>query len=225
MPTTAPATHQSGRCCIGDECIEPGSRIVYMGDSLMRYMYLDLVFGLSLKDHELQREDRNPLQENSWPDWQSFLDGTTAGLSPNEVCDCHRDPAMNYSTVAENRIFHQPDCNVTVAFVLVFGSKPVNGRWMRNGFVAHRFHQNPNAPARTQRSWNAVLRQHIAPLRPTALVLSASLWPMDGLSFESLQHDAAHTSPCVAWKTASQYAQWISGRGGPTLAKRCACQP
>jgi hypothetical protein len=201
---------------------------VFMGDSLMRYQYLDLAYGIAGKDGELRRASMNPLQENTWRSWQRFLDGTTESLSPHETCDCHRDDPTNYSTVAENRVFHLSACDVTVAFVLVFGSKLVNGHWGEPHQLAR---SSPKASASKhtwysseshleRSSWTDVVSQHIAALRPTALVLSASLWPMEGLNLSALRAVAARTAPCVVWKTASQHALWIDNWDGPKQARK-----
>ena len=78
-------------CCIGSTCIPSGARLVFIGDSLTRYQYLDLVYALEGREAELRRPVRNPLQETSWSSWQDFYHGTHLDLQPNELwCDCYR---------------------------------------------------------------------------------------------------------------------------------------
>jgi len=137
-------------CCLdGAErgtCIPAHKTVVLVGDSLIRYQYLDLAY--SLKYHGTQhilRNRSNPLQEDTWiGGWPAFYNGTTSELQPEEIaCDCHRRNSVSlargrrpghaskrptYSqraaleSVCEFRMFHSDDCSVRLAYVQAFGS-------------------------------------------------------------------------------------------------------
>ena len=51
------------------------------------------------------------------------------------------------------------------------------------------------------------IAKHVAPMRPTALVLTASLWPSAGLDWAALRETAQAAAPCVIWKTATEFGE------------------
>ena len=103
-----------------------------MGDSISRFQYLDLIYGLSGNEEALQRRSRNPLSFHSgWPDWLSFFSETNVELSASGQarCDCHRTMAGSTTsylqTACEVRRVDLVACNVSLSFIQVFGNWPV----------------------------------------------------------------------------------------------------
>ena len=108
---------EPAHCCVGPRCLKRGDVLVFTGESVARYQYLDLVYGLHGKDAAMERRDRNPLEEGTWTGgWADFFANTSAELAPHERCDCHRG---SYETMLENRVYTDRRCNVSVVYIQV----------------------------------------------------------------------------------------------------------
>ena len=84
-----------------------GKSIVFIGDSLTRYQYLNLVYFLATGKWS-SPHPRNELDKEH-ASWQSFY-RTTTQRNQNEICDCyrlqlfpHREAGL--SSLVENRSF------------------------------------------------------------------------------------------------------------------------
>lgn len=58
------------------KCLQ-GRRLAFIGDSVMRYQYLNLVHFIA---HGVWQSSPSFENANEWPSWTSFFNGTTAGL-------------------------------------------------------------------------------------------------------------------------------------------------
>jgi hypothetical protein len=96
-------------------------RILFIGDSLVRFQYLDLVYFLKYK--RWNGHDNNEGLVSiyySHYDWTSFYQLTNQFfLHDDELCECYRS---KQDGVTENRKFYLPELNVTVWFIVWFGS-------------------------------------------------------------------------------------------------------
>ena len=59
--------------------------------------------------------------------WVQFYNFTNSALRPYEQCDCYR--AEDYSTLIENRYYHDPERNNTVTYLQKNGQHPVTTSW------------------------------------------------------------------------------------------------
>lgn len=203
-------------CITPNHCLPANATLVFMGDSITRYQYLDLVYTLHFGNRKHERRDmkNNPLNEYMWDSWQEFYNDTTTELQPNEGCDCYRKegPWNPSSTrVCENRIFQLP-CGVRVAYVQEFGDMPVVGHWppSMSGSMWD-WHPLPFGPdswdlgmgTMWRLAWPAALRKIVGPLlTPSVLVLNAGFHTTAKVDFRAVR-EAAHAaaSKCVVWKT------------------------
>jgi hypothetical protein len=120
--------------------------IVMMGDSLMRYQYLSLVYFLRWGqwfDPNITHVD-NLMVESTWAghtisapfndkhnnntnnitgSWNTFLYHSNRLLLPYEICDCYRErKAINVdANILENRYYYDPIYNNTVIYIQAFG--------------------------------------------------------------------------------------------------------
>ena len=62
-------------------------------------------------------------------------------------------------------------------------------------------------PHLDQTSLVETISKYVAPMWPTALVLTASLWPSTGLDLAALRNAAQAAAPCVVWKTATEFGE------------------
>jgi hypothetical protein len=113
--------------------------IVFIGDSVTRYQYLNLAFFLErgkwpgplLTDEEM---DGNPCCEKSFKDliWERFYFQTNSALHGNELCDCWRVDGPN---MIENRRYYHPKLKTHLIFIW-FGTAPIH---MRQDFASFPF--------------------------------------------------------------------------------------
>jgi len=95
-----------------------GRSITFVGDSLARYQYLNLVHFITLgKWYSLSP----PFEyEPSWSSWQDFYQGTTARLTAKngqtrEKCDCYRNHEDTLSR--ENRYYENLELNLSISYI------------------------------------------------------------------------------------------------------------
>ena len=97
-------------------CVPSGARLVFVGDSTVRYLWLSLAYAL-LYGTENQADGingtRSIVSERSWwtptSAWEAFFRGTTHILAPHVLCDCTREinnPARAMREAVEHRYFH-----------------------------------------------------------------------------------------------------------------------
>ncbi len=95
-------------------------RLMIVGDSILRYQYLDLIYFLTHQtwnhDEQLANERLVP---NGWPGFYSLTNNMSSqGM---ELCECYRLDCCNDWTVNENRKYHNPIMNTTVWYFQWFG--------------------------------------------------------------------------------------------------------
>lgn len=214
------------RCClpsssVGAEsaCVPPGSRWTFMGDSLMRYQYLDLVFALHFGNNSFaERTRRNPLQETTFSSWSDFYMSTHADLQPSEVlCDCYRSELGHYhfqaNATVEVRVYHDWECNITLSYFQVFGAASL--RLDMDAIAAlpelirtRRKGRGPLEAAsfagtrRIEMTWPTAIARAVAPMKPTVVILNTGLHASSAsVDMVRLRSAAAAASPHVVWKT------------------------
>lgn len=130
-----------------------------------------------------------------------------------------------------------------MAYVQVFGDKPVGGHWhmprqhlerlasMKNHSSAFSDETFESAlPLFKSDSWAETIANHIAPLRPTALMLACAWWDTPGARFfDHLRAAAANASTCVVFRASTQVGAWnrkdtAKGEAADRLARRAFSQ-
>jgi hypothetical protein len=91
--------------------------ITFMGDSVTRYQYLNLVHFL---EHGIWNSDSSKPNENGhkFGSWNEFLRTTNQRLGGHEICDCHRLDSRDTNAI-ENRYY--ADGDVKIAHLQLFG--------------------------------------------------------------------------------------------------------
>jgi hypothetical protein len=112
-----------------DEALEilKGKHILFLGDSLSRYQYINLAIFLTTGHPTWHAYPASEISRE-WKNWNDYYAGTNRRMGGHEVCDCFRDTAdpnwieKNY----ENRFWFGPS-GVRVSFLEMFGDKPLYG--------------------------------------------------------------------------------------------------
>ncbi len=100
-------------------------RIMFLGDSVTRYQYLDLVCMIT---HETWCDDLLLVDEHLHANWEAFYDYADKKFKHQELCDCYHRPPTTKGVFdtwlqCENRRFHSEKWNTTVWFFLWYGAK------------------------------------------------------------------------------------------------------
>jgi len=111
-------------------CIPRGARIVFLGDSTMRYQYLHLVHALRHGTENTYAGKRSIVSEKTWRtmrqrNWFAFFNGTTSPLAPHEWCSCYRGRSDKQGY--QQRYFHAN--NVSIIYVELMGKHEMHGIW------------------------------------------------------------------------------------------------
>ena len=218
-------------CIAADACLRHNSTVIFMGDSITRYQYLDLVntlhSGGSLRHSAVS--SRSPLYSRGFGSWSDFLSATTNALAPREICDCHRlgkPVSPSHGEKWENRLYKLPSCNGNgtngvcahrhqsfaprVAYIGVDGAGPVLGNLPLKGqpwadmWNHTGIYRGPATNGKTAWAleWSEVISRLVSLLRPTVLVLNAGHHTSAAsLDFAQIRSAAAAVTPCVVWKT------------------------
>lgn len=174
-----------------------GLRLALLGDSITRYQYLSLAYFLrhgyffnpnQSKPH-LVNQHTFMRHAPEGQGWKQFLNQTNQLLSPMEYCDCFRAPWPRMSAVdgnvMENRYFHDPFLNNSVAYIQAFGNSvsSMHGRVLpqdafRN-ISSKKFTHENSTWKWSHKDWGEALEKYVAPMNVTHVLMNAGLWPND----------------------------------------------
>ena len=99
--------------------------IVFIGDSVTRYQYLNLAVAIERKRWPNAYDDDEELPgsvcvQPKYKDFNEFFLYTSNALNGNEMCDCWRTKNYNY----ENRRYFNPGLNVSLVFIFLGRTMP-----------------------------------------------------------------------------------------------------
>jgi hypothetical protein len=167
--------------------------IVFMGDSLTRYQYLDMAYFLSHNGTWIRPEDRPSMvmEKTHYLGWNSFYNFTNANLSPYESCDCFRNAGMNgvrmnHKVTVENRYFIDTKRNNRVTFLQKFGDKPFKTSWAVSEI--HQTHElvtsEKDVVIINKWNWVDTVKNFVCAMEPTpsAFIFNSGLWVDNELS-------------------------------------------
>jgi hypothetical protein len=187
----SPAQIADPKIVVDGNQVPKNLRLVFIGDSLSRYMYLSLVYFLkhgtwAPRGHELLEKvkDSSP---DAWNEWLAF---TNQQLELEE-CDCYRHwthPFQWYKH-CENRYYHSN--NHYVSFITKFGGNPFHGHVLADQ-VFQRTRQGTNQTVRhydwVYPTWDGLVDKYIAHWnpKPDILVFNQGHWKAHDLRDEKV---------------------------------------
>ncbi|KAG7346460.1 hypothetical protein IV203_005528 [Nitzschia inconspicua] len=200
--------------------------IVFIGDSLSRFMYVSLVHFLRHNKWIEPTDNPNLVKprdyiggtEESTFNWKPYFIASTKALAPYEACDCWREPSdpnnnRKYETIVENRYFHDPIRNNTIVYLFAYGNKvPMRGHWndsfqlLQNTSLHGPWTNETTIPpfVWTYDHWADAVLNQVVPIRPHTLVMNAGHWK-HAIGRDSYRERVAEVSkqsvPQVIWRT------------------------
>ena len=102
--------------------------IIMVGDSLMRYQYLSLVYAIKFGVRLVDSYSQNFVREKTWSNWPEFYAMTNKMLRPEEFCDCWKSEHFDYSQLIENRFFEDKEKGIKIDFMF-FNGAFLQGHW------------------------------------------------------------------------------------------------
>jgi hypothetical protein len=188
-----------------------GKKVVFVGDSLTRYQYLNLVNALYTGSWQTIRP--SIVAEKEWADWKSFHLGTNLRFGCNEVCDCYRDIKNVFK---ENRHYFDSLRNISISMYLWLPMRPIHtlpaptvANFSLRCSSADEF-QRPfreYAPTATSSEANITrfINEIVRPLKPDIFVINQGFWSFDALRTPSAMADLYAASRSASrrpiWKT------------------------
>ncbi len=188
--------------------------IVFMGDSLTRFMYYSLAYYLRHNKWIDPTSYPNLVKPRDFLNgeemkfhWAPWYKNSTLQLHPYETCDCHREPGnvnrgVGKETVCENRYYHDPHRNNTVVYLQAFDpSMGIRGHFENpnEALMAYRNVDDQNqdntlkvneiidtiVPYSWSYDWPDAITNMIAmKLKPNIFVMNAGLWHKNGWELE-----------------------------------------
>ena len=133
------------------------THVVYVGDSLARYSYLERVYR-----HVYNAQAPTwVINEKMHKSWSQFFRNTTF---PGMQCDCHRSQEWNLGTEYENRYYTSKHKGLRLTYIQAYGDNMAHGR-------------TPNEWGYMGAQWPEMLRELVLPMQPTCIVVNAGVWP------------------------------------------------
>ena len=191
-------------------------RIVFVGDSLTRYQYLNLVN--FFHTNSWHKNVHPSLEvEGEWRSWKSFHLGGFLRFGCEEICDCYRDNAEN-GPWKENRHYYNVWLNLSIDVYLWLPEKNIRGNSAPNASEYHKLcsdwrsylnYLSEYSPE-SEYTYNILdfFDKELKKLKPDVLVVNQGFWSLPSLrdtadttymkKFVSL---AKGVSSRVVWKT------------------------
>ena len=193
--------------------------VLMVGDSLMRYHYMSLVY--NLRHRSLIHPDMTPnsVAELSWGgSYNTFFKGSTSLFAPYEFCDCHRPQALPLSQLRmfENRFYHDPVLNVSVSFFFFCGNHTL-GHWSPGQDDSLRTPQPTESPYNWLFDIEDFLVEVVPRLShvPKIFLLNAGIWPNKfGTDMDLIDRIANHSVAnfdAFIWKTTNYLRNQTGG--------------
>ena len=168
--------------------------ILFMGDSLSRFQYVDLVYFLSHNGTFPSPDDvpNMVVEKTHKHGWVQYFNFSNSALQPYEQCDCFRTNT-NLSNIIENRYYHDPERNNTVTYLQKFGSHPFKSSW--NVSDVHNAHSLVQSESELNfiyngADWVDAIRDFVCQIspKPSLFIFNSGLWPNNDLKNVELQH-------------------------------------
>ena len=105
--------------------------LVMMGDSLMRYQYMSLVYALKFEKLVKDKGTEDFCIESTWDSWIRYYNTTNSILQPQEQCDCFRPQHFDYNKLFENRYYTDDAKKLKITYIWYTGGH-VQGHWMNS---------------------------------------------------------------------------------------------
>jgi hypothetical protein len=129
----------SGTCELDDSAFSSSvatqkladKHLVMMGDSLMRYQYMSLVYALKFEKLVKDKGSEDFCIEKTWPSWIDYFNKTNTMLRPQEQCDCFRPQAFDYHKFFENRYYNDEAKKLKITYIWYTGGH-IQGHWMNS---------------------------------------------------------------------------------------------
>lgn len=193
--------------------------IVFIGDSLTRYQYLNFIHFLHFNSWTLSSFPRIEM-ESDWKSWKSFHHGSSYRFGCKEICDCYRDKQF-YNlgpNTKENRYYYDVASNISVYMFfwippkvpLMLRKLPDEKTFMEScGNIEFSQQQLMNYSPESDYIFNDItdfLKTIIHPLQPDFLIMNQGHWqhPQIRSNFTYF-HDFINTAKSSAkkfiWKT------------------------
>jgi hypothetical protein len=167
-------------------------RLVFIGDSLTRYQYVNLIHFLH-RNSWVQSDFPSIENERQWTSWKSFHLGSASRFGCQEICDCYRDTTIG--SYKENRHYHDITANISISMFLWFPPRPIFYAPVPNPsafselcadvnkMIAYATNYEPGSSL-VRENILSFLRDVVAPMVPDAIIINQGLW-----SYPELRHN------------------------------------
>lgn len=195
-------------------------QLVFIGDSLTRYQYLNLVQFLNHLQWNLNTGHPPVEMEKLWASWEDFMFGTNALLGCNEICTAYRlrqpkaGADSTLSSPHENRYYRHPELNLTIAMFVYTPPHELSvqlsvDQGMFDLYCRSRAYHAKIQQHLFQEAHNSTydiftfLDNHVQPMRPDVLLVNQGIW-----KYPLLREERIFERFLMQMKAVAKHAIW-----------------
>jgi hypothetical protein len=227
-PLTGAQEIEAAKFELPSQWLNRSVHILFMGDSVTRYQFLDLAWAVHSKGKPLSR--KHSFEGAGWKNWEEFYRGTTDLFDGSMNCDCYRHPTFHCGDVrfcVENRYYRHPDYPLRLTHLQLFGDTPMTAR-----IPLRLFGQGAEITPSTSTTFSGnlsfaeslteTIRKHISTMNPLpdAVVMNVGFWQHPALAQRARDIiDAVEMLGC--WSAYGPNWTPASGSERPPRKSRC----
>jgi hypothetical protein len=194
---------------VGASINEP-IHLVFIGDSLMRYSYLDFVYRMHFRKDPPKNLTCND-HRSTHQKWKDYLHQSTLLFNGSMVCDCFRDDSLKSAENAtETRYYRHPSGKLFATLFLKLGELPMYVK--KNLSEAHVSSSLSEARRNTWIDYNyQELADHVIHLepKPTVVLLNQRYWVTPFFPETDIRPELADMMRTLLTNT--QHVLWLQG--------------
>jgi len=199
------------------------THIVFIGDSVSRYMYVDLVHLFHTGYYVRNSDFPSVLWERDFGSYNALFEYTDRYFSGHHTCDCYRRWGTMDGTSYDNRYWRDECRNNTLTFVGKFGTHAFQGHFNGSTVYADRpaslgLRRRPPPPLwRPASSWSRVITDHVQHLQPKPkyVYFNAGIWVPSDLNrtqFDDFVNTIRQAGMVPIFRTTTQMRVYPGGR-------------
>ena len=177
-------------------------RIVFIGDSITRYQYLNLAHYLHTNSWFSSAFPKLE-NEKEWPSWKSFLLGSSFRFGCKEICNCYRTDNITADWTIdwkENRHFFDEQSNIEPPNTSNFAALCSSAESLHDMLTSY------NSGSETAYNIVDFLDVVIRNKRPDAVIINQGLWEFPALRnndtyIQSFVASLKNSATEIIWKT------------------------
>ena len=166
--------------------------LVFIGDSLLRYSYLEWLH----HQHYQSPAPESLINEKLSKSWYSYFQNSTAHFQGHMKCDCRRSQIWSLGSEVENRYYfrggghgqHRGSAALAATYIQAYGDNQAHGRYapddLGNFTISTEDDESGYKWGYMGHDWDNLFKEYVAKMEitPTLAIFNAGFWPNEGIA-------------------------------------------